>query len=238
MAVVRGVPEVVEPGVVQRGRRLERGDVPAQLGRLLVRPQHRRHRVPPVQRPDRVLDLEVTGVLRAAGPPGSCSGRRWSPRTAPATAWRRASSCSCASRKRRPVGPVELHHGVQRLPPLLRFARVLILGHVSSSSCGVAGERAARCCIPPEPVQIVDPAFGRAHGAVAAAAASASFRSNRTTRPNITPPPACRTLRRRGDRNGALWQRRPTLPQVSRSGRVREAWTAGSSGSTFRLAAA
>ena len=57
------VPEVVEAGVVERRRRLERRDVPAQLGALLVGAQHRRDRVPPVQRADAVLELEVAGML-------------------------------------------------------------------------------------------------------------------------------------------------------------------------------
>ena len=35
------------------------------------------------------------------------------------TACLRASSCSCIQQERRPVGPVELHHRVQRVPPLL-----------------------------------------------------------------------------------------------------------------------
>ena len=60
----RGVPEVVEADLVERRRRLEAGDVAAQLGGLLVGPQHRRDGVPAHQRADRVLKVRVAGDRR------------------------------------------------------------------------------------------------------------------------------------------------------------------------------
>ena len=37
--------------------------------------------------------------------------------------------------ERRPVDPVELHDGVERLPPLLGLLGVLVLGHLRSLHC-------------------------------------------------------------------------------------------------------
>ena len=102
VALGRRVPEVVEPGVVQRRRGLEARDVPAQLGGLLVGAQHDRHRVPPDQRPDPVLDLPVTRMRRLPRAAGSCSGTACSPSTAPAPRCagprRRSSSSRNAAR--------------------------------------------------------------------------------------------------------------------------------------------
>ena len=65
-AVLRGgrVPEVVEADLVERRRRLVAGDVPAELGGLLVGLQHRRHRVPADERAQAPLDRLVARVLR------------------------------------------------------------------------------------------------------------------------------------------------------------------------------
>ena len=53
-----------EAGIVQRRRRLEAGDVPAEFGRGLVRAQHDRGGVPPDQRADLVLDRAVAWMRR------------------------------------------------------------------------------------------------------------------------------------------------------------------------------
>ena len=60
--LARRVPEVVEADLVERRGRLVGGDVPAQLGGLRVGAQHGGHRVPADDRPDPVLELEVTGI--------------------------------------------------------------------------------------------------------------------------------------------------------------------------------
>jgi hypothetical protein len=57
--VRRGVPEVVEADLVERRRRLEAGDVAAELRGLLVRAQDGRHGVPADRGPQVVLDLLV-----------------------------------------------------------------------------------------------------------------------------------------------------------------------------------
>ena len=138
--LARGVPEVVEAGVVERGRRLERGDVPAQLRALLVRLEHGRDGVPPVQRADAVLDRQVTGVRRLlVDRDGVEVGgvRRVRHR-------HRALArllVQLLQQERRPVRPVELHDGVERLQPFLGFARVQVLGHLRSLHCVADGWR-------------------------------------------------------------------------------------------------
>ena len=57
------VPEVVEADLVEERRRLVARDVPAELGRLLVRAQHHRDRVPADQRADPALERRVAGQL-------------------------------------------------------------------------------------------------------------------------------------------------------------------------------
>ena len=59
----RRAPEVLEADVVQRRRRLEAGDVAAELGAFLVGAQHDRQRVPADQRADAVLDRAIAGML-------------------------------------------------------------------------------------------------------------------------------------------------------------------------------
>ncbi len=54
-----GVPEVVEADLVERRRRLEAGDVAAELGGLLVGLEHQRGRVPADRRAQPPLDLLV-----------------------------------------------------------------------------------------------------------------------------------------------------------------------------------
>ena len=134
MALVGRVPEVVEAGVVERRRRLERRDVPAQLGALLVGAQHRRDRVPPVQRADAVLELEVTGMLgllvhRDGVHVGGGRRERHRHGVPPGLV------LQLLQQERRPVDPVELDDGVERLQPFLGLARVLVLGHLRSLHC-------------------------------------------------------------------------------------------------------
>ena len=64
VAVVGGAPEMDEAGVVERRRRLEAGDVAAELGGFLVGAQHDRHRVPADVAADRLLELAVAGMRR------------------------------------------------------------------------------------------------------------------------------------------------------------------------------
>ena len=130
----RCVPEVVESGVVERRGGLEGRDVPAQLRGLLVRPQHRRHRVPPDQRTDLVLDLPVTRVLRLLvhrdGVDVGGVRRERHRHRMPA-----GLLVQLLQQERRPLRPVELHHGVQRLQPLLGLARIQILRHDELLRC-------------------------------------------------------------------------------------------------------
>ena len=83
----RRVPEVVEADLVERRRRLVAGDVPAELRRLLVRLQHRRHRVPADELADLALDRLSPGYggsalrrdrvdVRRGGPPAAARRRR------------------------------------------------------------------------------------------------------------------------------------------------------------------
>ena len=66
MALGGRVPEMHEAGVVEQGRGLEAGDVPAQLRALLVGAQHDRQRVPADVAADPVLDRPVAGMRRLA----------------------------------------------------------------------------------------------------------------------------------------------------------------------------
>ena len=57
IAGVAGPEEMIEPDLVQRGRRRKRRNVAADAGLVLVRPQHHRNRVPSHQALDAALDL-------------------------------------------------------------------------------------------------------------------------------------------------------------------------------------
>ena len=64
MRVGRRMPDVHHADVVERGRRLEAGDMATQFGGDLVGAQHGRHRVPADQATDAVLDRPAAGVAR------------------------------------------------------------------------------------------------------------------------------------------------------------------------------
>ena len=119
----RRVPEVVEADLVERRRRLVAGDVPAELGGLLVGLQHRRHRVPADQRADAPLDRLVARVLRLLVDGDRVDvGRR-------AAEWRRRADAAGLrdqplEQEARAVGPVVAQDRVQRLQPVARLLGV------------------------------------------------------------------------------------------------------------------
>ncbi len=124
----RGVPEVVEAGVVHGGRGLEAGDVPAQLRGLLVGPEHDGQRVPAGQGADLVLKGQVArvgGLLVDRDGVHVRGGRRVRRRRAPPP----ALGGQLAEQEPRPVGPLEGQHRVQRVQPLPGLDRVHIVSH-------------------------------------------------------------------------------------------------------------
>jgi hypothetical protein len=67
VAAMRGgrrMPEVHHADLVERGGRLEAGDMATEFGGDLVGAQHRRHRVPADQAADAALDRPVAGAAR------------------------------------------------------------------------------------------------------------------------------------------------------------------------------
>ena len=72
VAVVGGAPEMDEAGVVERRRRLEAGDVAAELGGFLVGAHHHRHRVPADVAADGLLELAIAGMRRLVLERGWC----------------------------------------------------------------------------------------------------------------------------------------------------------------------
>ena len=129
--------------------------MPAQLRALLVGPQHRRHRVPPVQRAD--------ARARSPGHPGArgclSTGMVFTygvfAENGTGTACRRASSCSSLEQERRPLRPRRTPPR-SRGPPATPGSRsgVLVLGHreARSSGCrscrsGLGGGSGPRCAV-------------------------------------------------------------------------------------------
>ncbi len=64
MRLIRGAPEMHEAGVVERRRRLEAGDMAAELRRLLVGAQHDRRRVPAHEAADGPFELAHARMRR------------------------------------------------------------------------------------------------------------------------------------------------------------------------------
>ena len=137
----RGVPEVHLADVVERRRRLEAGDVPPELGGLLVGPQHHGQRVPPDQRPDPMLDGPVAGMAVLPLRRDRVQIRRVRrirhrrPPPAPLTD-------QLAQQEMGPLGPFELQHGVEGLDPLPRLDGIRVHQHVAS--CRASGRPGRR----------------------------------------------------------------------------------------------
>ena len=113
----RGVPEVHEADVVERGRRLEARDVAAELRALLVGPQDDGERVPADVGADPVLDRAVARVPRlAVGRDGVDVGRvrRVGHRRAPAA----RPADQLIQQVRGAVLPLDLDHPLEALQPL------------------------------------------------------------------------------------------------------------------------
>jgi hypothetical protein len=119
----RRAPEVVEPDLVQRRGRLVRGDVSAELRRILVRLQHDRHRVPADEVREPLLEHEVPGVRRLLR-----GGDRVDVGGAHAERRRDASACGvrehAVEEEPRPFGTVAADDGVERVEPVERLVRV------------------------------------------------------------------------------------------------------------------
>ncbi len=118
-----GVPEVVEADLEEGGRRLEAGDVAAELGRLLVGPQHQRGGVPADRRAQAPLDVLVEGDRLLVGPRDGVDVRRAvgdrhdrpeQPRLGDHLPQQRAG----------PLGAVLAQDVVDRLEPLARLAGI------------------------------------------------------------------------------------------------------------------
>jgi hypothetical protein len=123
-----GVPEVVEPDLVEQRGRLEARDVPAQLRRLLVRPQDRGDRVPADERAHAPLHGRVAGKGRLVAAMDGVDVRG------------RADVLDCRATQPRPLDdaldevvgpsrPVVLDDGVEGLEPLLSLDSVDVHRH-------------------------------------------------------------------------------------------------------------
>ena len=123
----RGVPEVLEAGVVEERRGLEAGDVAAEFGGGLVGPQHDGERVPADDRADAVLDGAVAGMRRLLldrdGVEIGRVGRVGDRRALAAGAVHHAME-----KIMRPLRAFDLDHAVQRVEPFLGFNRVRVAG--------------------------------------------------------------------------------------------------------------
>ncbi len=112
------MPEVVEAGLVQKGRGLEGSDVATQLGRFLVRAQDHRNRVPADQRADAALHGGVAGDRRLFG-----DRNRVDVRSRPDVLDRGSlEACPLDHSLDQVVGaarPIVLHDGIEGLEPLL-----------------------------------------------------------------------------------------------------------------------
>ena len=130
--VGRGAPEVVEADLVQRRGRLVAGDVAAELGRLLVRAQHRAHRVPADQRADAVLELEVARVRRLPPLRDAVDVRRRRDRAVVGAGRARVLE-HAVEQIAGALRPVVRDDGVERLDPLARLLPVYVgvCGHPS-----------------------------------------------------------------------------------------------------------
>ena len=121
----RRVPEMHEAGVVEQGRGLEAGDVPAQLRALLVGAQHDRQRIPADVAPDPVLDRAVARMRRlAVGWDGVEIGRVRRIRHLRPLAPRLVHQL--AQQIMRPLDPLERQNQLQTLPPLARLDGIAV----------------------------------------------------------------------------------------------------------------
>jgi hypothetical protein len=117
------VPEVVEAHLVERRRRLEAGDVAAELARLLVRLEHHRRRVPADGRPQPPLHLRITRDRRLVLGVDRVDVRRL-------VAHRDGGALEArllhepAEELGGAIGAGPAHHVLERVEPLLGLARV------------------------------------------------------------------------------------------------------------------
>ena len=142
------MPEVVEADLVERRRRLEAGDVAAELGRLLVGVQHRRDRVPAHERAEPVLELRVAGDRLLELDRDRVDVRRASPRRAARRAGARRRTAPRAGLRAR-ARAVGAHDRVERVEPLGGLLGIDVVDYASlppiRSRAEASHDRAARC---------------------------------------------------------------------------------------------
>ena len=136
----RGVPEMVEPDLVQGGGGGEARDVAPELGALPVRLHHHRHRVPAHQRADAPFDRRVAGGvalprLRYGVEVGGV-GRVGEVRAGAAGLRDEVLDEEVGARD-----PVALQHRLERLQPLLGLRRIDVVTGLRLNACDHARSR-------------------------------------------------------------------------------------------------
>ena len=124
--VAAAAEEVVEADFVQRGRRGERRDVPAQAVEVLVGPVDHRHRVPANDALDPPLQLAVARISRLLAAVdrvdvGRVEGVRQLDARLPGLAVEHGQELLD------PLRPLGVQHILQRIEPLLRLGRIDVL---------------------------------------------------------------------------------------------------------------
>src|SRR5262249_4812112 len=116
----RRAPEVTKADVIERGRRLEAGDMAAEFGGPLVRAQNDRNRVPATDRADSMLDIAVpVRTLLALRRNGVDVWGIECERRARTRELRLLGQS--VKQKRRPLSALVMHGGAQRIDPFARL---------------------------------------------------------------------------------------------------------------------